>query len=98
MNKTHILRGGIFIDKSKWFDKMKIEKINPKPNEVIVWNFPWEQVSISGLKMMINQIQSFFPNNKVIGIPDTSTLKSCGKDELENIISMIATILEEMGY
>ena len=77
---------------------MKIEKINPKPNEVIVWNFPWGQVPISELARMISHLQSFFPNNKVIGIPDTSTLKSCGKDELENIISMITAALEDMGY
>ena len=47
---------------------------------------------------MQDKIQLFFPNNKVIGIPDTSTLKSCGKDELENIISMITAALEDVGY
>lgn len=63
-----------------------------------MWNFPWGQVPILELERMINQIQSYFPNNKVIGIPDNSALKSCGKDVLENIMSLIATVLEEMGY
>lgn len=82
----------------EFFQKTKIEKINPRPNEVIVWSIPIGQFSVSEAQEMINKMRSLFSNNKVIGIPDTSTLKSCGKDELENIISMITTILEEMEY
>lgn len=76
----------------------EIEKINPKPDEVIVWSIPFGRFSISEIKEMQDSIQLSFPNNKVIGIPDASTLKSCGKDVLENIMSLIATVLEEMGY
>lgn len=78
--------------------KIEIEKINPKPNEVIVWTFPLQQIPVSYFPNMINKIQSYFPNNKVIGIPDNSVLKSCGKDVLEKIMSTVATVLKEMEH
>lgn len=78
--------------------KIEIEKINAKPNEVIVWTFPWQRIPVSYLENMIHKIQSYFPNNKVIGIPDNSVLKSCGKDVLEKIMSTVATVLKEMEH
>jgi len=34
--------------------------------------------------------------NTVIALPDKISLESCSKDVLENIISMIAEIIEEL--
>ena len=74
----------------------KIEKIEPHPTEAIVVGFNFDDVHLDEMKILFNIIESKFPDNIVVAIPDHISLQSCSKDVLENIISMIAEIIEEL--
>ena len=74
----------------------KIEKLEPHPTEAIVVGFNFNDVNVENAKRIFDEIKDKFPNNTVVAIPDFISLKSCSKDVLENIISAIATIIEEL--
>lgn len=74
----------------------KIETLEPHPTEAIVVGFNFQDISLENMKNLFNIIKSKFPNNTVVAIPDYISLQSCSKDVLENIISMITEIIEEL--
>ena len=74
----------------------KIEKLEPHPTEAIVVGFNFNDVNVENAKRIFDEIKDKFPNNTVVAIPDFISLKSCSKDVLENIISAIAEIIEEL--
>lgn len=74
----------------------KIETLEPHPTEAIVVGFNFDNISPENMENLFNIIKSKFPNNTVVAIPDHISLQSCSKDVLENIISMIAEIIEEL--
>lgn len=74
----------------------KIEKLEPHPTEAIVVGFNFNDIPLDDMKCFFDLIQSKFPDNTVVAIPDYISLQSCSKDVLENIISMIAEIIEEL--
>ena len=74
----------------------KIEKIDLHPTEAIVVGFNFNDVRLDEMQHWFNIIKSKFPDNIVVAIPDYISLQSCSKDVLENIISMIAEIIEEL--
>ena len=74
----------------------KIETLEPHPTEAIVVGFNFNNISLENMKNLFNIIKSKFPNNTVVVIPDYISLQSCSKDVLENIISMITEIIEEL--
>ena len=87
-----------------WFQEVKdmentitkIEKLDPHPTEAIVVSWNFNDIDLDNMKNLFNVIQSKFPDNTVVAIPDYISLQSCSKDVLENIISMIAEIIEEL--
>ena len=74
----------------------KIEKLDPHPTEAIVVGFNFDDVHLDEMKRWFDIIKSKFPDNIVVAIPDYISLQSCSKDVLENIISMISEIIEEL--
>ena len=74
----------------------QIEKLEPHPTEAIVLSFNFDSVRLDEMKHWFNIIKSKFPDNTVVAIPDYISLQSCSKDVLENLISMIAEIIEEL--
>ena len=74
----------------------KIEKLEPHPTEAIVIGFNFNDINVENAKRIFDEIKDKFPNNTVVAIPDFISLKSCSKDVLENIISAIAEIIEEL--
>lgn len=74
----------------------KIETLEPHPTEAIVVGFNFKDMSLENMKNLFHIIKSKFPNNTVVAIPDYISLQSCSKDVLENIISMITEIIEEL--
>ena len=74
----------------------KIEKLDPHPTEAIVVGFNFNDVRLDEMKYLFDAIKSKFPDNIVVAIPDCISLQSCSKDVLENMISMIAEIIEEL--
>ena len=74
----------------------RIEKLEPHPTEAIVIGFSFNDIKVDDMKNLFEIIQSKFPNNTIIAIPDYVSLSSCSKDVLENIISMISEIIDEL--
>lgn len=74
----------------------KIEKLDPHPTEAIVLGFNFNDINLDDMRDLFKDIKSKFPENTVVAIPDYISLQSCSKDVLENIISMIAEIIEEL--
>ena len=74
----------------------KIETLEPHPTEAIVVGFNFNNISPENMNHLFKNIQDIFPNNTVVAIPDYISLQSCSKDVLENIISMITEIIEEL--
>lgn len=74
----------------------RIEKLEPHPTEAIVIGFNFNDIKVDDMKNLFDIIQSKFPNNTVIAIPDYVSLSSCSKDVLENIISMISEIIDKL--
>lgn len=72
----------------------KVEKIEPHPTEAIVVSFNFDNIDLDDMRGLFSYIESKFPNNTVVAIPDYISLQSCSKDVLENMISMIAEIIE----
>lgn len=74
----------------------KIEKLKPHPTEAIVMSFNFDDIDLDDMSALFNNIKSQFPNNTILAIPDYVSLESCSKDVLENYISMISEIIEEL--
>ena len=74
----------------------RIEKLKPHPTEAIVIGFNFDNIHPDEMQHMFNHIQSKFPNNTVVAIPDHISLQSCSKDVLENIISMISVVIDDL--
>jgi hypothetical protein len=74
----------------------RIEKLDPHPTEAIVLGFNFNDINVDYMYHLFNDIKAQFPDNTVVAIPDYISLQSCSKDVLENIISMIAEIIEEL--
>lgn len=54
----------------------RIETMNPKPSEAIVLFFNTKECDINMTAEMFNQLQEKFPDNAVIALPDTMSLKT----------------------
>ncbi len=80
-------------DETKWII-IDIQKLKPHPTEVITLFY--EINSFSEIKNIFDYVKNYFPENKVIVLPNKVGLESCSKDVLENIISMISEIIEEL--
>lgn len=76
--------------------RSQVELLHPHPTEAIVLRFNFDDFNVDEAKKLFNHVKSVFPNNIVIAIPAYASLQSCSKDSLENIISMISEIIDEL--
>lgn len=74
----------------------KIKTIDLHPTEAIVLSFNSDDYSTCTIQDIFESVKNEFPKNTIIAIPDKISLESCSKDVLENIISMISVIIEEL--
>lgn len=74
----------------------RVEKISPHPTEVITLFYDMRNLNLNQMSNIFEMLRNEFPNNKVIALPDNTSLESCSKDILENIISMITVIIEQL--
>ena len=75
---------------------IKIDKINPHPTEAIVLYYNNKEMCLGDVYAIYELVQDRFPENKVIALPDQMSIDSCSKDVLENIISMLSEIIDEL--
>jgi len=73
-----------------------VERLATHPTEAIVLKYNFNDITPDKVRMELESIAAQFPNNIVLAIPDYLSLQSCSKDVLENIISMIAEIIDEL--
>lgn len=73
-----------------------IQKIKPHPTEAIILFFNMNFSTLGEIDIFIGFLKNFFPDYKIIALPDKVSLESCSKDALENLINMIAEIIEEL--
>lgn len=74
----------------------KLETIEPHPTEAIVLYFNFDDIAFGDLNALYEITKKNFPNNTVVCVPDKVSLESWSKDILENYISMISEIIEEL--
>ena len=56
----------------------------------------FDDVGAKSIRDIVEHLSKKFPTNTVIALPDKVSLESCSKDVLENIISMIAEIIDQL--
>ena len=74
----------------------RIEKLKPHPTEAITLFCNFDDVDAESIRDIVEHLSKKFPTNTVIALPDKVSLESCSKDVLENIISMITEIIEQL--
>ena len=74
----------------------RIEKLKPHPTEAITLFYNFDDVDVEGIRDIVEHLSKKFTTNTVVALPDKISLESCSKDVLENIISMIAEIIEQL--
>ena len=74
---------------------INLKTVDPRPREAIVLEFNSEKLTMNEVAYIAKRVREYFPNNKVIAIPNSVSLHSLGKDVLENYISMVSEIIDE---
>ena len=74
----------------------RIEKLKPHPTEAITLFYNFDDVDAESIRNIVEHLSKKFATNTVIALPDKVSLESCSKDVLENIISMIAEIIDQL--
>ena len=74
----------------------RIEKLKPHPIEAITLFYNFDDVDAESIRDIVEHLSKKFTTNTVVALPDNVSLESCSKDVLENIISMIAEIIEQL--
>lgn len=73
-----------------------IKKLSPHSTEVITMFYDMDNTTCEEVSNMMTFLHKELPNNKIITLPNKTSLESCSKDVLENIISMISEIIESL--
>ena len=74
----------------------RIEKLKPHQTEAITLFYNFDDVDAESIRNIVEHLSKKFTTNTVVALPDKVSLESCSKDVLENIISMIAEIIEQL--
>lgn len=72
-----------------------IEMINPKSTDTIVLRFN-EKATIEEVDFWHKHVQSKFPNNTIVALPDSINLEVCGREIWEDYIKSIYETVKAM--
>jgi len=92
---TGFCHKGFYID-DEAAQVVSMEKLNTHPTEAIVLRFNFNDIALDDMREVFESIKAQFPNNVVLAIPDYLSLESCSKDVLENIISYISEVIDNL--
>lgn len=76
--------------------RSQVELLHPHPTEAVVLRLNFDDFDVGKARGLFDYVKSKFPNNTVMAIPVYASLQSCSKDVLENIISMISEIIDDL--
>lgn len=76
--------------------RLQVEMLHPHPTEAIVLRYNFDDFNVDEARILFDYVKSKFPQNTVVAIPVYTSLRSCSKDVLENIISMISEIIDDL--
>lgn len=107
--KYHGLNGKSEEYKDGYFDAMaahddaptvinNIVKLRPKVNDVIVVSYNMQVLRFEEMKKIHEVIENNFPANKIIGLPDTVSMKCCGEPILRKYIEVIENAILNPKY
>lgn len=74
----------------------EIDTFRPQSDEAIVLRFDYEYIDYDEARIMFENVKSIFPNNTVVAIPQYTNLRSCSKDVLRNMVTMISEIIDSL--
>lgn len=74
----------------------EIDTFRPQSDEAIVLRFDYEDIDCDEARIMFENVKSIFPNNTVVAIPKYTSLRSCGKDVLRDMVAMILEIIDNL--
>ena len=66
----------------------EIKTINPKPTDTIVIRFK-KDMTVDELEIWYEQIQSTFPKNNIVALPDNTHLEICSRELWEDYIQTV---------
>lgn len=74
---------------------INLKTVDPRPREAIVLEFNSDKLTMNEVAYIAKRVREYFPNNKVLALPNSVSIYSLGKDVLENYISMVSEIIDE---
>ena len=74
---------------------INLKTVDPRPREAIVLEFNSDKLTTNEVAYIAKRVREYFPNNKVLALPNSVSIYSLGKDVLENYISMVSEIIDE---
>jgi hypothetical protein len=67
----------------------RIETINPKSTDTVVLFFNTKEHNVNRVQTMFDAVREKFPNNRILALPDTMSLKDFDKELLLKLINGI---------
>lgn len=75
---------------------LSLEKIELEPNETLIMRYNLDKIDPDEIMAIYNYIADIFSHNKIIAIPDDTTLTKFDKEELIDIYNYISNLIEEL--
>lgn len=74
----------------------KVELLNPNKDDIILLSYPIYQIPPRDLNIFFKAIKSTFKRNRVLAIPDKTTVSTCSKEYLKKCIDELQLLYESL--
>lgn len=75
-------------------EAITLEKIKLEPNETLIMRYNLDKIGVDEIKGIYDYVADIFSHNKIIAIPDDTTLTKFDKEELIDIYNYISNLIE----
>lgn len=82
-------------DQEVVFHGISMESFTPSPESVIVLRFRFDEVDLERMRYMTRLVQQTFPDNAVMCLPHTVSIREMHNANLENLRNQIDDILHD---
>lgn len=73
-----------------------VEMLCVQPEEVIVLEYAYGETDIDMFHNLYRQVHSFFPSNRVLAVPNESSIKSASKIQLLELRQLLTDHIDEL--